>query len=140
MLIGKFEHSLDEKGRISLPAPHRKHFTEDLLVLTCDLTMDKSLALFAKSVWEAEVTKLLSEDSSDPFVQKQMDWFVGNAREVSPNSAGRIQLAKEHREFLKVKEGDTLVLTGLGNRVVVRSKSYFDQNAPKAPPSREVSP
>jgi MraZ protein len=49
MLNGTYDHTLDDKGRVSLPARHRAEMGEDLMLL---VGLDGQLNVYPFSVWE----------------------------------------------------------------------------------------
>lgn len=90
MLSGEYEHTLDEKNRLTLPARFRPGFAEGL-VLTRG--MDNSLSLFSKeefsSVIEARLSKL------DPLSREgrlMHRFYFSGAVEAVPDKQGRVMV------------------------------------------------
>ena len=90
MLSGEYEHTLDEKNRLTLPARFRPGFA-DGLVLTRG--MDNSLSLFSKeefsSVIEARLSKL------DPLSREgrlMHRFYFSGAVEAVPDKQGRVMV------------------------------------------------
>ena len=90
MFLGEHEHTLDDKGRITLPAKFRDSFPEGL-VLTRG--MDGCVYAYAKGDWTAHVaSRLASLDSlsrDDRMIQRH---FFSGAAEVTLDRQGRIML------------------------------------------------
>ncbi len=90
MFLGEHEHTLDEKGRITLPAKLRDSFSEGL-VLTRG--MDGCVYAYATSDWEAHVeSRLASLDPlsrDDRMIQRH---FFSGAAEVTLDRQGRIMM------------------------------------------------
>ncbi|MDR0464278.1 MAG: division/cell wall cluster transcriptional repressor MraZ [Treponema sp.] len=98
LLTGRFNVTLDEKGRISLPAPLRRILEDSRLTLTeCDY--DNCLWLFPTNVYMEQLkqynmnTSLLSKKDRD-FRRRIFD-----SHPVEIDKAGRIPIIQEYREF-----------------------------------------
>ena len=98
ILTGQFSVTLDEKGRISLPAPLRRILDDSKLTLTqCDY--DNCLWLFPTNVYMDLLkqysmnTNLLSKKDRD-FRRR-----IFNSHSVEIDKAGRIPIVQGYREF-----------------------------------------
>ncbi len=121
MFIGQYEHSLEEKGRLSIP----KKFRDDLTgggVLTRGL--DGCLFLFARERWEAFMAKV----SQVPLTKADARGFARHltygAVEVEIDRQGRILIPEFLREFAGIKS--EIVVAGALERVEIWSKEKFD--------------
>lgn len=102
--LGTYAHTIDPKGRLSIPAKLRK--TVELFVLTRGL--DGCLFLYSTEEWgvlERQLRLLKFTSKRARFFLRQMS---SHAREVSIDGHGRIMVAPELRE-----------LAGLGRDVLV---------------------
>ena len=95
MFVGTFEHSLDDKGRVVLPAMFRSHLTKHGFVSQFDN---------CRGVWTeegfADVAQRLTDKIREGLApQAAMRAFSANAAEVKPDSQGRILLPQRLREF-----------------------------------------
>ena len=90
MFIGEHEHTLDEKGRITLPAKFRDSFPEGL-VLTRG--MDGCVYAYAKADWAAHVASRFASldplSRDDRMIQRH---FFSGAAEVTLDRQGRIMM------------------------------------------------
>jgi len=90
MLSGEYEHTLDEKNRLTLPARFRPRFAEGL-VLTRG--MDNSLSIFAKeefsSVIEARLAKLDQLSREGRLMHR---FYFSGAVEAVPDRQGRVMV------------------------------------------------
>lgn len=55
MLNGAYDYTLDDKGRVSLPAKHRAELGDDLMLLA---GLDGQLNVYPFSVWEQQARKV----------------------------------------------------------------------------------
>lgn len=114
MLIGEYEHTLDEKKRVSLP----KAFVKTLgkkLVMTRGL--DTCLFLFSLDAWERVAAKLQSLSFAQADTRGFNRFLLSGAVEVDVDSAGRILISDHHKQFAGLKK--TIVFAGVSDRVEV---------------------
>jgi MraZ protein len=107
-LTGEFKVTLDEKGRISLPALLRRCLNESTLYLTEGY--EKSLWLYPSNQYNEMIN--LIKNNTDPFSQKDRNLrrrFAGPFQEVEIDKAGRIPITVSLREFAELSK-DCVVL------------------------------
>jgi len=61
MLNGAYDHTLDDKGRVSLPAKHRAELGEDLMVLA---GLDGQLNVYPFSAWQKAAQNVASQNQA----------------------------------------------------------------------------
>ncbi len=114
MFVGTFEHSLDDKGRVVLPVTFRAQFGPDKGFLS---QWDCCLGLWTEDGF-ADVARRLTDKIRDGQApQDAMRAFASNAREVSPDSQGRITIAPPLRDFARLDRD--VVLIGAIDRIEV---------------------
>ena len=98
LLTGEFRNTLDEKGRISLPARMRSELPGTNLVLTKGV--DKCLWLFPPLQWEDLSQKLMANTSlfqaKSRHVQRRI---IAPATGIEIDRLGRISIPQELREW-----------------------------------------
>ncbi|SRR3989339_2191624 len=127
MFIGEYHHSLDEKGRVAVPAKFRALLNQGAVVTR---GLDNCLFLYTKNEWK----KLAERLSSLPISQKDTRAFarlmLAGAMDVELDKQGRVVLPDYLRKYAKL--GKNLVLAGLYNRLEVWSEEewtrYTEQN------------
>lgn len=98
LFSGEFRNTLDDKGRISLPARLRSEVAGSTIVMTQGI--DRCLWLFPTETWAEFSTKLT--DSVSVFhartrlVQRRI---VAPAQDIEIDKAGRIMIPQSLREF-----------------------------------------
>lgn len=86
--LGRYEHQLDDKGRVSLPSAFRREAEGDRFVL---LQWERPyLTLFPAEVWQEVQRRLLDFRKSQRDAWHQVREIVSNAVEVVPDKQGRI--------------------------------------------------
>jgi len=109
MLTGEYRVTLDEKGRISLPAGLRKDIDDPSLRITKG--QDNCLWLFPSTKWDELVSTKIVENT-DPFSRGDRSLLrrlIGPSQEVEVDKAGRIPIAQSLREFAGLSK-DCMVL------------------------------
>ena len=114
LLIGEYEHTLDEKKRISLPKAFRSALGKRV-VMTRGL--DNCLFVYSRSAWEKMAAKLQSLS----FVQTDTRGFnrfmLSGAAEVDVDGVGRILIPDHQKEFAGLKKN--VVFAGISDRVEI---------------------
>jgi MraZ protein len=132
MFIGEFQHNLDQKGRIAIPAKFRKDF-EDGLIITRGI--DKCLFIFSKNEWNKLAEKLselpLAQANSRAFARLM---FSGAVDEDLDNQ-GRILIPDYLRNYASLKK--QLVINGLFNRLEIWDKNIWQDYKNKTENSSE---
>jgi MraZ protein len=130
LLTGEYSVTLDEKGRISLPAGLRKELNETSLRLTKG--EDNCLWLYPPAKWEELVGNTI-KDNTDPFSKvdrRVLRKIIGPSQEVEIDKAGRIPIVQGLREFAGLTK-DCVVLGQIDYIEIwdgCRYREYFEGN------------
>jgi MraZ protein len=127
MFRGQFLHSVDAKGRISLPARFRDQLTTDgdaRFVLTPS-PFDSCLHLYPMRAWEAFEQRVSELPSLDQNVVRFRRLYVSAAVECELDRAGRVLVPPALRERARL-ERDAL-WAGMGKILELWSKPEFDR-------------
>ena len=120
MFQGATALSLDVKGRLAIPARHREALVEAAdgqLVLTAH--PHRCLLLYPEPAWLPIRDKVLATSSLNPQAASIKRLLVGNARDETLDSAGRLLIAPELRQFAVLEKQVWLV--GLGSHFEIWS-------------------
>jgi MraZ protein len=112
--VGRYEHSLDGKGRIILPARFRTSFEALALVSKYN---ERCLAIWTPEAFDrkAEEMALLFDGTPDERARARA-WSMGSA-EVDLDRQGRVAIPAHLREFAGLSEGGTVLVHGALNHV-----------------------
>ncbi len=113
MFQGSAALSLDVKGRLAIPARHREALlaaSAGQLVLTAH--PHRCLLLYPAPAWEPIRDKVLAASSLNPQAAAIKRLLVGNARDETIDSAGRLLVAPELRQFAQLEKQVWLVGQG----------------------------
>jgi MraZ protein len=120
--LGSYQHQIDEKGRLSLPAPFRRDGGEEPLVLVH--VYPESLTLFPRPVWAQMEERLRDTLRRNPAARPYVLRVTANAVEVAPDKQGRIMVPPRMRDEVGI-EGLTLVV-GAIDRIELWSPDRFE--------------
>lgn len=120
MLIGEYEHSLDVKGRLIMPAKLRQDIG-DKFILTKGL--DGCLFAFSQNEWLNFETKLKSLPLSDKNARNFVRFFLSGATECELDKQGRFLIPSNLRISAKL-EKETIII-GVGTRLEIWDKSTW---------------
>ena len=120
MLMGEFEHTLDAKGRISMPAKLRKDMG-DAFILTKGL--DGCLFAFSSEEWLNFETKLKSLPLSDKNARNFVRFFLAGATECEIDKQGRFLIPSNLRQAANLDK--EAVIIGVGTRLEIWNKSTW---------------
>lgn len=114
MFIGQYSHTLDEKGRLSVPSKFRALLAEGLVITR---GLDRSLFLYPKREWEQLAQKLAALPLGKSDTRAFARLMLAGAMEADVDSAGRIVVPLYLREYANLSK--RVVVTGLYDRVEV---------------------
>jgi MraZ protein len=108
VFLGEFEHSIDDKGRVAVPARFREELSEGM-VLTRGF--DQCLQAFPRPVWQQLAQKVSSLSLGSPEARNLRRILFSNAAEVEVDRQGRILVPQNLREYAGLAE--QVVITGM---------------------------
>ncbi len=118
MFRGSFEHSVDSKGRVSVPSKFRDIIADRYdgrLVMAMDF--DRCLTVYPLEEWE----KLEEKIKTLPMMQKEvkdfMRFFFSSATECELDKQGRILIPPTHRERAGIAKN--VMLVGIINKIEI---------------------
>ncbi|MBO6304784.1 MAG: division/cell wall cluster transcriptional repressor MraZ [Selenomonadaceae bacterium] len=121
MLMGEFSHSLDAKGRVTLPSELRAELSESFYVTK---GLDNCLFVYGKEEWENLSNKLKTLPLSKPEARAFVRFFFSGARKVECDKQGRFLIPQNLRTYADLKKD--VVLTGVMTRAEIWDKERYD--------------
>ena len=121
MFIGEYQHSLDTKGRLAVPAKFRRELQKGAVVTR---GLDNCLFLYTKDEWQKLVEKLstlpISQSDSRAFARL----MLAGAMDVKLDKQGRIILPEYLRKFASLKKNT--IVAGLYNRLEIWEEKKWE--------------
>ena len=122
MLIGEFEHSLDAKGRLIMPAKLRESLGEKF-VLTKGL--DGCLFAFSIDEWTNFEDKLKALPLSNRNSREFTRFFLSGATECEIDKQGRFLIPGNLRDAANLIKECSII--GVGTRIEIWDKEKWNQ-------------
>lgn len=121
MFMSEYNHTIDAKGRLIIPAKFRESLGEEFVV---SKGMDGCLFVYANEDWNAFEQKLTSLPLINKEARQFARFFLAGAAQVELDKQGRILLPANLREFAGLDKD--VVLVGVGSRVEIWSKDKWE--------------
>jgi MraZ protein len=106
MFLGEYTHTLDAKGRLTIPSKYRNELAAGM-VLTRN-PVDRCLLLFPQVEWDRLADKVSALPLTDPRSAAFRRAFFSAAEDAEPDGQGRILLSSRLRSHAQI-QGDVVV-------------------------------
>ncbi len=121
MFIGEYHHTIDEKGRIIIPAKFREALGKSFIITR---GIENCLFVYSLDNWEIITNKL----NSLPFTHKDARvfnrFFMSGATNVELDKQGRINVSLPLQSYANLQK--ECVIIGTGDRLEIWSQSAWD--------------
>ncbi|TSC93951.1 MAG: MraZ protein [Candidatus Berkelbacteria bacterium Athens1014_28] len=121
MFIGEYHHTIDEKGRVSIPVKFRAGLASGCVVTR---GLDKCLWLYPADEWQNLAEKI----SELPITQKNARSFsrlmLAGAADLTTDRIGRINIPNHLRQYAVIKK--EVVIVGIYNRIEIWPASVWE--------------
>jgi len=126
MFLGRYEHTIDEKGRITIPAKFREELGESVFITQ---GFDGNLQAFPTALFKQMSKQVRSISYLDPNSRMLRRILFSNAENIKFDNAGRILLPAFLRDTANLKE----------TAIVVGSGEYFEIWSPQSWLTQQIS-
>ena len=124
MLYGEYEHTIDRKGRLIIPAKFRQALTKQhIKSLFLTRGLDGCLFLFPESEWRQAEARFKQIPFTKGEGRKFNRLFFSGATEVVIDGLGRMLIPKSLKEFAQIKAD--VVIVGISSRMEVWAKEKW---------------
>lgn len=132
--LGEFESTLDPKGRFLLPAGLKKQMPEgENTRFVINRGFEKCLTLYPRQSWEPLFARISTLNDFDPKVREFRRYFLNGATEVELDSAGRLLLPPNLKEYAGLEKD--IVLASAVDKIEIWSvenyKKFFESYSPE---------
>jgi MraZ protein len=114
MFRGRYQHTIDPKGRLSVPSKYRDvlaQYDGHTLVLVPN---EESIEVHPLEEWERIESKINEQSMFDPDIRRLGRLYISRAKEVELDGAGRILVPPDTRRHGGLHKDVTLI--GLGRK------------------------
>ena len=122
---GRFEYTIDPKGRVNIPAPFRDRLQESSQASFFLTNSSDCLYAFAADDWARIEERLARVPSTDRKMNAFVRFFLGGAVEVVPDKQGRILVPPSLRTYAGLEK--EVVILGMPNRFEIWSLARWQQ-------------
>lgn len=122
--IGRFPHTIDEKGRLSIPSRFRQTLQDrgqNILVLT---DFDSCITAYPLDVWARFEEKIQTQSNFEKDVRAFLRHFYSAASECPVDGQGRILVPPQHRE--KAGLSREVIIVGALNRIEIWDRERWE--------------
>jgi len=127
MFFGQFQHNLDDKGRLMIPARYR-----DLLAAGAYITQgfDKCLMVMTDTYFQQVYERINAMNLADASARMLRRLILANAYSVEVDKVGRILVPQNLRAFLGIENGE-LTVAGQGEYFEVWTPADWEEQMDK---------
>ncbi|MGD9156651.1 MAG: division/cell wall cluster transcriptional repressor MraZ [Bacillota bacterium] len=132
MFMGEFQHSLDDKGRLIVPAKFREDLGEQFIVTR---GLDNCLFVYPRAQWQVLEEKIKELPTSHADTRAFVRLFFSGAVEVKIDKQGRIMIPQHLRQHARI-EHDVYVI-GVSTKVEIWAREAWEHYSSQAQQSYE---
>ena len=122
MFLGEFEHTIDDKGRLTIPAKFRPEL-EGGVVVTRGL--DGCLWAYSRSEWEILAGKIAQMPTTNQAARNFARFMFSSAFDSVPDRQGRVIVPQNLRDYAGI--ANEAVVIGVMNRVELWNPQKWSQ-------------
>lgn len=127
--FGKFPRSVDDKGRVIIPANFRDALGDDFYIVQ---GAKKQLAVYTLDDWDQYFEQYANDDEDDEAaVYAELD----KADVVTTgkcDAQGRLCVPPEYRKFAGISENEEVIVIGIKNRIEIWNTENYEEVLKKA--------
>jgi MraZ protein len=129
MFRGHFSHTVDDKGRVAIPARFREALSglqeERLVVTKYGMRDRRCLDVYPLSAWRELEKRLAARNRFDPDLASFRNYYVSGAHECQVDAQGRILIPQLLREYASL--GHEAMFTGDIDKFRIWDKDAWQQ-------------
>ena len=123
MFVGEYNHTIDPKGRLIIPAKFREALGDEFVVTK---GLDGCLFVYANTEWNNFEEKLRTLPLTNKNARQFTRFFLAGAAACEVDKQGRILIPQVLREFAKLEKD--VVLVGVASRIEIWSKEVWEES------------
>ena len=121
MLLGSYDHTIDDKNRLTLPAKFREAFSDGVVVTR---GLDGCLFAYRRPDWDRLVeSRLAPLDPLSPQTRRLERFFYAGATEAELDKQGRVMIPAQLIEHAKL--GREVVVAGVNDRLEIWDRAAW---------------
>ncbi len=120
--MGEFDHSVDDKGRLAIPAKFRGEFADGLVITR---GLERCLFIYTAAYWEALAQRIDSLPLTQARAREFSRLMFSGANDTMLDKQGRLVVPAYLREYASLKS-DAVVI-GVNTRLEVWDRDSWQQ-------------
>jgi MraZ protein len=124
VFLGRYEHTIDSKGRLAIPARYRAALERGLVITR---GIDRCLTIYPLAAWEALAEKVNSLPLADANARALRRLFFAEAVDATLDGQGRVVVPAALRAYAGIAEQATIV--GMNTAIEVWSPARWAEQA-----------
>ena len=121
MFMGEYHHTIDEKGRITIPSKLRMELGEEFIITK---GLDGCLFIYPKEEWN-NVAQKYKELPNTRDARNYLRFFLSGASEASFDKQGRVNITPPLIKYAGLVKD--CIIIGVNERLEIWSKDRFEQ-------------
>lgn len=121
MYKGKYNHTIDAKGRLIIPSKFRDALGDEFVIT---MGMDGCLFAFDEQGWQTFEESLNAMPRNKKEIRNLARFFLAGAADVEVDKQGRVLIPAELRDFAGLEKDVTLI--GVADRIEIWSKERWE--------------
>lgn len=123
MFLGEYTHSLDDKGRLTIPAKFREQLAAGLVVTRNPA--DRCLLVMPRAEWEAVAAKVSALPLTDPRSALLRRAIFSAAEDLTLDKQGRILISQRLRDYAQIQS--EIVIAGVDKFIELWQPAHWDE-------------
>lgn len=120
-MLGRYDHTIDAKGRIIIPAKYREQMGDKFYVTR---GLDECLFVYAPDEWEKFENHIKELPIGSKEARKINRFFFVGATDDEVDRQGRIMIPAHLREYAHLEKN--VILAGVGNHLEIWDPATYD--------------
>ena len=121
MFLGQYDHAIDDKGRLAIPARFRSALAEGLYLTA---GVERCLHILTPQAWQVMAESIANLPWLDPSARQVQRNLFALATHVVPDKLGRIVVPQYLRAYAEL--GTEVVVAGVYDRIEVWDKTAWE--------------
>ena len=127
LFLGEFEHSIDDKGRLAIPARFRPALDDGLFITR---GLDRCLVIWDGDSWRAMAERVRDLNPWQSDARRMQRHFFSGAVQAQPDKLGRVVIPHYLRTYAGLE--NDVVVVGLADRVEVWARGEWERERNEA--------
>ena len=122
VILGEYQHIMDSKGRVVIPSKLRKELQQGCVVTK---GQDNCLQILTKKSWTSLSEEMVDLPVTEKSSRQLRRAIFSGAVDSKLDSAGRIPIPENLREYSQIDINGEVTVTGIGNAIEIWSSKMW---------------